>query len=74
MATTAADGDLEAQQALRQLLDDYRGMGWAKLADALGAFVTDPEASAPSSSLPSAEHTILRHVLEAFWAGNRSGY
>ena len=64
MAVTAARGDPEAQQALRQLLDDYRGMGWAELADALDAFLTDPETFTPSSSLPSAERAILRHVLK----------
>ena len=52
LASSAACGDLEAQQAMRQLLDDYRGMGWAKLADALGASLTDPLAFTPSSSLP----------------------
>ena len=68
LASTAACGDLEAQQAMRQLLDDYRGMGWSKLADALGAFLTDPLAFTPSSSLPPAERTILRYVREAFRA------
>ena len=53
---------------MRQLLDDYRGMGWSKLADALGAFLTDPLAFTPSSSLPPAERTILRYVREAFRA------
>ncbi len=68
MAATAASGDLEAQQAMRQLLDDYRGMGWSKLADALGAFLTDPLAFTPSSGLPPAERTILGYVCEAFRA------
>jgi NB-ARC domain len=68
MASTAACGDLEAQQAMRQLLDDYQGMGWSKLADALRAFLTDPQSFTPSSSLPRAEQTIMRHVLEALRA------
>ncbi len=71
-AATAASGDPEAQQALRRLLDDYRGMGWAELAGALGAFLTDPGGFTPSSGLPPAERAILRHVLDAFLAGDRS--
>jgi tetratricopeptide (TPR) repeat protein len=73
MTVTAAGGDLEAQQAMRQLLNDYRGMGWAGLAGALDAFLTDPEAFTPSSSLPLAERAILRRVLDAFLASDRSG-
>jgi hypothetical protein len=51
-AATAAGCDPEAQQALLRLLDDYRGMGWAELAGALGAFLTEPRAFTPPSSLP----------------------
>jgi hypothetical protein len=72
-AAAAASGNPEAQQAMPQLLDDYRGMGWVELAGALDAFLADPGAFTPSSRLAPAERAILRHLLDAFLAGEQSG-
>jgi CHAT domain len=60
---TAAD-DPEAQRSLSQVLDDYRGMGWSKLADAIGALLTDRSAVTPSA-LPPAERTVIKRILDA---------
>jgi hypothetical protein len=69
MASAAARAVPEAQQTMQQLLDDFQGMGWSKLADALRAFLADPQAYTLSASLPPTEHTIMRHILEAFHPG-----
>ena len=69
MASAAARKVPDAQQTMQQLIDDFRGMGWSKLADTLRAFLADPQAYTLSASLSPTEHTIMRHVLEAFRTG-----
>jgi tetratricopeptide (TPR) repeat protein len=64
-AVISVAGDREAQASLRDVLDDYRGAGWAALADALDAFVADPGAFRPSPALPGAERKIVQRIMHA---------
>jgi tetratricopeptide (TPR) repeat protein len=64
-AAISAARDREAQASLRDVLDDYRGAGWGALADALDAFMADPEAFRPPPALLDAERKIVQRIMHA---------
>ena len=64
-AVISAAHDREAQASLRDSLDDYRGAGWGALADALDAFMAEPETFRPPPALPDAERQIIQRIMHA---------
>ncbi len=64
-AVIDAIDDQTARTRLREVLDDYRGMGWAGLADALDALITDRSAFRMPPTLQDAERDIIQRILDA---------
>ena len=61
-----------ARARFREVLDDYRGMGWAGLADALDALITDRSTFRMPPTLQDAERDVIQRILDALpgHAGN----
>jgi tetratricopeptide (TPR) repeat protein len=61
-AVISAADDPAAQHSLSQVLDDYRGMGWGELANAIDALLTDGSAVTDSWALSPAERAVVQHI------------
>jgi tetratricopeptide (TPR) repeat protein len=64
-AVSTAARDRNVQASLRDVLDDYRGARWGTLADALDAFMAEPETFRPPPALPDAELNIVQRIMHA---------